>query len=113
NAFNSQSTTAISDSRFLNPALTLYITSTITTGEGSTSPFSIGRIPLSGNVSCNTLTITPATITFNNAPIGQATTQTVTLTNSGTSTVSVNSISFSPANGPFTVTGATFPLTIA
>ncbi|MEW6730391.1 MAG: choice-of-anchor D domain-containing protein [Acidobacteriota bacterium] len=101
---------------FINPTQTntLFLTATVTTGDGSTSPFSIGKVPqfVSGVGQCS-LTVTPSTLTFSNAPVNQGTTQTVTLTNAGSSLITVTAFGFAQSGGAFTVTGPSLPFTLS
>ncbi len=56
------------------------------------------------------LTVSSASLSFGSVPIGSPTTQALTLTSSGTSPVTVSAASLTGAG--FTVTGATFPVTL-
>lgn len=101
---------------FLNPVQTntVYVTATITSGDGSTSPFSIGFVPqfVSGTSQCG-LTVSPTTLSFANAPVNTPTQQTVTLTNSGTALLTITNIGFATANTAFSVTGPQLPITLS
>jgi len=57
-----------------------------------------------------TLTLSPTSVAFGNVTIGTATTQPVTLTSVGTAPVTVNSATLSGTG--FTMSGATFPVTL-
>ena len=57
------------------------------------------------------LTVSPILLPFGNVAIGSSATLPVTLTSSGTSAVTVNSVAIGGTG--FTVTGATFPLTMS
>src|SRR5262249_53506735 len=74
---------------FFNPVQTptLFITATITTGDLSTSPLSIGVVSAfltggGGGGSC-AVTANPTSITFNNATVGATVSQTVVVTTTG------------------------------
>jgi hypothetical protein len=56
------------------------------------------------------LTVSPAAVNFGNVPLNTASTQSVTLTSTGTSPVTINAATAS--GPPFTVSGATFPVTL-
>lgn len=89
------SASVVIPAQFLNPSNTptVYVTATTTTGDGSTSPFSIAKVPqfVSGVGNCS-LTVNPNPISFTNAPVGAVTQQTVTLTNSGTSILVISAL---------------------
>jgi hypothetical protein len=59
----------------------------------------------------STLTATPPSVVFGNVPTGTATTQTIKIANSGSSTVTVSSVTASGAG--LTVSGISIPLTLA
>jgi hypothetical protein len=69
-------------------------------------------IQLSGNGILATagLTVNSSTVAFGNVAVGTPSTQSVTLTSSGTAAVTVSAVSLSGTG--FTMTGATFPLTL-
>jgi hypothetical protein len=56
------------------------------------------------------LTVNSSTVSFGNVAVGTPSTQSVTLTSSGTAAVTVSAVSLSGTG--FTMTGATFPLTL-
>lgn len=102
---------------FINPVQTntVFLTATITTGDGSTSPFSIGLTPqfVSGVGQCN-LGVSPTTISFPNAPVNQTSTQSVVLSNNGSSLITISSIAFAQSTSVFTLSGVpSLPFTLA
>jgi hypothetical protein len=69
-------------------------------------------LAVAGNaLSVGTLAITPGSLAFGNVRIGQSQVQTATLTNSGQSSVTISQASAS--SSVFTLTGLTFPVTLA
>ena len=64
----------------------------------------------SGILAAAGLTVNSSTVSFGNVAVGTPSTQSVTLTSSGTSALTVSSVSLSGTG--FTLTGATFPLTL-
>ena len=101
---------------FINPVQTptVFLTATVTTGDGSTSPFSIGVTPqfVNGVGTCS-FTATPSPITFANVPIGTTATQTVTLTNTSNSLITFTNIVFSATNTRFGLTTPSLPFTLS
>jgi hypothetical protein len=69
-------------------------------------------IQLSGNgiLAAAGLTVNSSTVAFGNVAVGTPSTQSVTLTSSGTAAVTVSAVSLSGTG--FTMTGATLPLTL-
>lgn len=100
------SASLIIPAQFLDPVQTntVYVTATTTTGDGSTSPFSLGKVPqfVSGVGQC-TLSVNPNPISFDNAPVGVATAQDVTLTNTGNSLISISSLGINQSGTKFSV----------
>ena len=99
---------------FLSQTNTVFITATITTGDGSTSPFSIGKIAQCGQQGCGAtcqFQVTPS-LNFNNAPIGQTTNQTLALSNTGGVSVTVTAVTLTQSGSLFTRSNLTLPLTI-
>jgi hypothetical protein len=96
---------------------TVFLTATVTTGDNSTSPFSIGRVPQfvsggGGGGGC-ALTANPTIINVLNAPIGQPTNRVLTLTNTGTTSVTITGVSLSPAGPPWAFDlGGTLPINL-
>lgn len=94
---------------------TVFVTATVTTGDGSTSPFSIGKVPQfvsppgGGGGGCSVV-VSPPSLTFTNAPIGQPTNLVVTVTNNGSVAVSITSVAISGAG--FAVDGSGLPVTL-
>jgi hypothetical protein len=96
NGFKWTLNTVVNDARFLDPAQPPYITSTITTLEGSTSPLSLGAVPASPPTPTPTHTLVPTptptptsspTPTNTVMPLSTSTpTSTPTLTNTATPT---------------------------
>lgn len=101
---------------FINPVQTptVFLTATITTGDGSTSPFSIGVTPqfVNGVGQCS-FTVSPSPISFSNVPVGTTSTQTVTLTNTANSLITFTNIAFSAANTRFGLTTPSLPFTLS
>ena len=62
-------------------------------------------------VTPGTLTLTPSSLSFGNVGVGQSAAKTVTLTNSGGSSVTVSQASVS--NAAFTISGMSLPVTLA
>lgn len=93
---------------FLTPVQTptVFLTATITTGDGSTSPFSIGVTPqfVNGVGQCS-FTATPSPISFANVPVNTTRNQVVTLTNTSNSLITFTDISFSANNTRFVLSG--------
>jgi hypothetical protein len=106
---------------FFNPVQTptLFITATITTGDLSTSPLSMGFVSAfltpqgcsPGGPTCQ-ITANPTTVTFNNATVGQTASQNVVLTNSGTGSITVNTVSLTQTGTLFTLGALTLPVTL-
>ena len=68
-------------------------------------------VTLTVNQGISTLSISAASVPFGNVEVNTAATQTVTLTSTGTSAVMVNSATLTGTG--FTVSGATFPVTLS
>jgi len=68
-------------------------------------------INLSGTATSSTLTSTPSSVSFGNVAVGQSATQTVTLTNHGTVTLTVSGISVAGAG--FTASGPKLPIALS
>ncbi|MBI4850706.1 MAG: choice-of-anchor D domain-containing protein [Acidobacteria bacterium] len=100
---------------FINPVQTptVFLTATITTGDGSTSPFSIGLTPqfVNGVGTCS-FTTTPSPISFSNVPVNTTASQTVTLTNTSNSLITFTNIAFSATNTRFALTPPSLPFTL-
>ena len=62
-------------------------------------------------LSAGKLAVTPGSVAFGNVRVGQSQAQSATLTNSGESSVTISQASAS--SGAFSLTGLTFPLTLA
>jgi hypothetical protein len=96
---------------------TVFLTATVTTGDGSTSPFSIGKVPQfvsggGGGGGC-ALTANPTLINVLNAPIGQPTNRVLTLSNTGTTTITITGVEITPAGPPWAFDlGGTLPITL-
>src|SRR5262249_31137094 len=103
-------------STFLNQTQTntVFLTATITTGDGSTSGLSIGKVPqfVSGTGQCS-VAASPTSVSFSNVATGQTATQTVTLTNTGTAPVSISDISISPSTSTLAITNVTVPILLS
>jgi hypothetical protein len=101
---------------FINPVQTptVFLTATITTGDGSTSPFSIGVTPqfVNGVGTCS-FTTTPSPIAFANVPVNTTASQTVTLTNTSNSLITFTNIAFSASNTRFGLTLPSIPFTLS
>lgn len=67
-------------------------------------------LPVPGGAELPTLTITPSSVAFGNTTINTPATQTVTLASTGTAPVEINSAALSGTG--FTMSGATFPVTL-
>jgi hypothetical protein len=78
------------------------------TSDASNSPLSVS---LSGTGMQPALTISPASLNFSNVVVGQTSTQTVTLTNSGNAGLTMNLATIS--GGGFGMSGLSLPATIA
>ena len=104
---------------FFNPVQTptLFITATITTGDLSTSPLSIGLVSQfltgggGGGGGC-AVTANPTSVTFNNATVGQTATQNVVITNTGTGSVSVTQANLTQSGTVFALGTLTLPATL-
>lgn len=100
---------------FLQPVQTptVFLTATITTGDGSTSPFSIGVTPqfVTGVGTCS-FTASPSTISFANVAVGKTSSQTVTLTNTSNSLITFTNIAFSASNSKFSLSTPNLPFTL-
>src|SRR5262249_53249067 len=97
---------------FLSQTQTVFITATITTGDGSTSPFSFGKIAqVAGGGTCG-FQVSPNPMSFNSVPIGQASNQTLTLLNTGNTQVTVTQVTLNQSGSFFSRSAITFPLTI-
>jgi hypothetical protein len=75
----------------------------------------VAQVPISGvgtggSVSTPTLTFSPTSLAFGNVTVNLASTLPVTLTSTGTAPVTINSAALSGTG--FTVSGATFPVTL-
>jgi hypothetical protein len=68
-------------------------------------------VSLTGTGTQAALTVSPAALNFGNVTVGQSSTQTVSLTNSGNLNVVVNLVTLS--GGAFTVSGLSLPATVA
>jgi hypothetical protein len=98
---------------FINPVQTntVFLTATVTTGDGSTSGFSIGRVPQfvnNGGGQC-ALGVSSSTLNFRDATINQANTQMLTLTNNGSTIVTVTAASLMQNANLFAVSTPTLP----
>jgi hypothetical protein len=67
-------------------------------------------LPVQPDAAVPTLTLSPTSVAFGNVTIGVASTQPVMLTSVGTAPVTVNSVTLSGTG--FTMSGATFPVTL-
>lgn len=81
----------IANNSLVSPSLTVQLTGT-------------------GNQGTATLTVNSSSVAFGNVPLGTPSTQSVTLQSTGTSAVTVSAANITGTG--FTVTGATFPLTL-
>ncbi len=97
---------------FLSQTQTVFLTATITTGDGSTSPLSNGKVAqiVSGGTSCQ-LTV-PGSLNFNGTTIGQTTTQNLTVTNTGSTGVTITALAINPGGTPFSIGTVALPLTL-
>jgi hypothetical protein len=105
---------------FFNPVQTptLFITATITTGDLSTSPLSIGLVSQfltsgggGGGGGC-AVTANPTSVTFNNATVGVQVSQNVVVTNTGTGSVSITQANLTQSGTLFTLGTVTLPVTL-
>src|SRR5262249_10506900 len=105
---------------FFNPVQTptLFITATITTGDLSTSPLSIGIVSAfltggggGGGGGC-AVTANPTSITFNNATVGVQASQNVVITNTGTGSVNITAAALTQTGTLFTLGTVTLPATL-
>jgi Abnormal spindle-like microcephaly-assoc'd, ASPM-SPD-2-Hydin len=67
-------------------------------------------LPVQTNAAVPTLTVSPASVAFGNVTVGTASTQPVMLTSVGTAPVTINSVTLNGTG--FTMSGATFPVTL-
>jgi hypothetical protein len=82
------------------------------TSNSATNP--IAGISLSGigtSATSSQLTVSPADLNFGNVTVGSSSTQSVTLTSSGTVSLTINAATMSGTD--FTVFGASFPVTLS
>ena len=88
--------------------------SSVTTAQAVTLTASAGGVSksfaLQLNAAVPTLTISPASLAFGNVTVNTASTLPVTLTSTGTAPVTINSATLSGTG--FTMSGATFPVTL-
>ena len=88
--------------------------SSVTTAQSVTLTASAGGVSktfaLQLNAAVPTLTISPASLAFGNVTVNTASTLPVTLTSTGTAPVTINSATLSGTG--FTMSGATFPVTL-
>ncbi len=94
------------------PTVTGAVSGTITVSSNSTNG-GTATVALSGtgaNSSNPVLSLSSASLSFGNDPVGTATNQSLTLTSTGTSAVTVSGASITGAG--FTFSGATFPVTL-
>jgi len=88
--------------------------SAVSTGQAVTLTASAGSVTrsfaLQLNAAVPALTISPASLAFGNVTVNTASTLPVTLTSTGTAPVTINSAGLSGTG--FTVSGATFPVTL-
>jgi hypothetical protein len=102
---------------FFNPIQTptLFITATITTGNLSTSPLSIGVVSafLTGGPppQC-AVTANPTSVVFNNATVGQTASQNVVITNTGAGNISVTQVALTQTGTLFTLGALTLPVSL-
>src|SRR5437868_6935593 len=98
---------------FLAQTQTLFLTATITTGDGSTSPLSNGRVAqiVSGGSQC-ALSVNPGAVNFSGATIGQTTTQNVVVTNSGSTAVTITALSITPGGTVFSLGSVPLPINL-
>ncbi|HEU4391608.1 MAG TPA: choice-of-anchor D domain-containing protein, partial [Blastocatellia bacterium] len=96
---------------------TVFLTATVTTGDNSTSPFSIGKVPQfvsggGGGGGC-ALTANPTLVNVLNAPLNQPTNRVVALSNTGTGSITITGIDITPAGPPWALDiGGTLPITL-
>ncbi|MGH9759741.1 MAG: beta strand repeat-containing protein, partial [Blastocatellia bacterium] len=103
---------------FLNPVQTpvLFLTATITTGDGSTSPLSRGFVPQfvsSGGGGGCSLTAAPTVVNFTNAPVSHTTTQNLVITNTGSTSVTISSATLTQTGTLFALGTLSLPATIS
>ncbi len=79
------------------------------TANGANETFALALSP-SGSAAGATLTVGASSVAFGNVPVGTPATQSLILQSTGTAAVTVNSAAASGTG--FTVSGATFPLTL-
>jgi hypothetical protein len=88
--------------------------SSVTTAQAVTLTASAGSVSksfaLQLNAAVPTLTVSPASLAFGNVTVNTATTLPVTLSSTGTAPVTINSATLSGTG--FTMSGATFPVTL-
>jgi hypothetical protein len=80
------------------------------TENGANETFALALTPSSGSTAGASLTVNATSVAFGNVPVGSPATQSVTLSSTGTAAVIVNSAAVSGTG--FSVSGATFPLTL-
>lgn len=78
--------------------------------NGASETFALALAPSSGSTAGASLTVNASSVAFGNVPVGTPATQSVTLSSTGTAAVTVNSAAVSGTG--FSVSGATFPLTL-
>jgi Cep192 domain 4 len=105
------STTFIATLAPVSSTRTVWITGEASSAMGSKATYGIQLTP-SGSTSTQTptLTVNATNISFGSVPVNTQSTQTVTLTSSGTAPVTVNSAAVT-GNG-FSVSGSSFPVTL-
>jgi hypothetical protein len=79
-------------------------------GGGLIAQVPVSGVGTGGSVSTPTLTISPANLAFGNVTVNTPSTLPLTLTSSGTAPVTINSAALSGTG--FTMSGATFPVTL-
>ena len=88
--------------------------SSVTTAQAVTLTASAGGVSksfaLQLNAAVPTLTISPGSLTFGNVTVNTSSTQPVTLSSTGTAPVTINSAALTGTG--FTMSGATFPVTL-
>src|SRR5262249_22683124 len=92
---------------------------TITTGDLSTSPLSIGVVSAfltsggggGGGGGC-AVTANPTSVTFNNATVGATVNQNVVVTNTGTGSVNITAANLTQTGTLFTLGALTLPVTL-
>jgi hypothetical protein len=88
-------------------------TGTLTVADNAAqSPQSVALIGV-GTAAVQQLSATPASLSFGNVPLGTSTTQGVTLTNTGNSSVSISQGTVSGTGTGFSISGLTAPLSLA